>query len=133
VSAPARAEAGFSLLEAVVALTIVGVTSVSVLAAFGAELRASDRGRHALEARALADDRLARLRLASIRDLEPLADSLRHGRFASPFQAYEWEARSHTVPGRTDVIDLMVDVRWEAGAFAEGTRLYRPGVSVTPP
>ena len=49
-----RARSGFSLLEAVVALAIVGVTAVGALAAVGAELRAADDARTTLEADALA-------------------------------------------------------------------------------
>ena len=126
MSAPARTEAGFSLLEAVVALTIVGTASVGALAAFGTQLRATDRARRALEARALADDRLARLRLASASELEPLADSLRSGRFTAPFEAYAWEADSRAIPGRKDVFELIVDIRWDDGGYSESTRLYRP-------
>ena len=133
MSAPAHDESGFSLLEAVVALMIVGTASVSALAAFGAELRTTDRAARALEARALADDRLARLRLTSNAELAPLADSLRHGRFAPPFEAYQWDATSRNVREREGVFEVSVTVRWEDGAYAETTRLYRPAVAVASP
>jgi type II secretory pathway pseudopilin PulG len=123
---PRTAEGGFSLLEAVVALAIVGLAGVSALAAFGAELRTTERAGRALEAAALAEERLAHLRLAPRRDLDPLADSLRRGRFAAPFGDYAWEATSRSPSGRTDVLDLTVDVRWQDGAYGERTRIYRP-------
>src|SRR5690242_14853572 len=133
MSVPPRADAGFSLLEALVALTIVGTASVAALAAFGAELRADERTGRALVARALADDRLARLRLASPRELDPLADSLRAGRFAEPFGAYRWEAAGRAVRGREGLYELSVGVRWDGGDYTETTRLYRPSVPSASP
>jgi prepilin-type N-terminal cleavage/methylation domain-containing protein len=124
--APPRANAGFSLLEALVALTIVGSASVAALATFGAELRADDRAGRALVAQALADDRMACLRLAPPGELDPLTDSLRTGRFAEPFAAYRWEAASHAVRGREGLYELNVAVRWDGGDYTETTRLYRP-------
>ena len=117
---------GFSLLEAVVALAVVGVAGVSALAAFAAELRTTDRAAHAIEANALAEERLARLRLAPRAELEPMPDSLRGGRFAPPFEVYTWEAASRPVSGRDDLFDLSVEVRWDTGAYFESTRIYRP-------
>jgi prepilin-type N-terminal cleavage/methylation domain-containing protein len=124
---------GFSLLEAVVALAIVGLASVAALAAFGAELRTSDRARRALEANALAEERLAQLRLVPRRELDPLADSLRQGAFSPPFAEYRWEASSRSVRGRDDLFDLTVAVRWPEGAYTEATRVYRPQPQVTAP
>jgi hypothetical protein len=78
-------EAGFALLEAVVAVTIVGLAVVSSLAAFGAQLRGADRARIALEAEALAQERLSALVLAQSAAVRSLPDSLRSGEFTPPF------------------------------------------------
>ena len=117
---------GFSLLEAVVALTIVGLAAVAALGAFGAELRASNQAGRALEAEALAQSRLAVLRLLQRSDLEPLADSMRNGWFAAPFEDYRWEASSQDVRSREDLFQVTVAVRWDGGAYALASRLYRP-------
>ncbi len=117
---------GFTLLEAVVALAILAVTGVAALSALGAELRAAGRSNHALEAAALAQDRLARLRLLSGEELEPLADSLRHGDFAAPFEAYAWRASASGVSDEPGLFDVSVVVSWADGLYELKTRAYRP-------
>lgn len=117
---------GFSLLEAVVALAIVGVASVAMLATVGAELRAAGRIRGALESQALAESRLASVRLLAREELEPLVDSLRRGRFTAPFASYRWEASSRRVTGQRDLFEVTVAVLSDDGEYELNTRLYRP-------
>ncbi len=123
---------GFSLLEAVVAVAIVALAGVSALAAFGTELRAADRAGRALEANALAEERLAHMQLASRSELERLGDSLRRGRFAAPLESYRWDATSRMTPGHEDLFDLTVAIQWEAGAYSELTGVYRPPSPAAP-
>src|SRR4051812_38373301 len=104
---------GFSLLEAVVALAIVGMAAGAALGAFGAELRASGQAAHSLEAEALAQSRMASIRLLQRGELEPLTDSLRRGRFSSPFEDYQWEAKSEDVRSRDDLFQVTVAVHWD--------------------
>jgi prepilin-type N-terminal cleavage/methylation domain-containing protein len=117
---------GFSLLEAIVALAIVGLASVAALGAYAAELRTSGQAAHALEAEALAQSRLASMRLLQRAELEPLADSMRRGRFPAPFKGYGWEASSQDVRSRADLFDVTVAVRWDGGSYDLASRLYRP-------
>jgi prepilin-type N-terminal cleavage/methylation domain-containing protein len=122
----ASAGQGFSLLEAVVALAIVGLAAVASLAALGQELRSAERVRRALESNALAEERLARLRLLQREELSPLADSLRDGRFGPPFADYTWHLASRNMPGRDELIDIELVIRWADGAYPLVTRLHRP-------
>jgi prepilin-type N-terminal cleavage/methylation domain-containing protein len=117
---------GFSLLEAVVALAIVGLAAVAALGAFAMELRTAGQAARALEGQALAESRLAAVRLLQRSELEPLADSLRNGRFPAPLQEYQWQASSERVPDREDLFQVVVAVHWTEGAYSLGTRLYRP-------
>ncbi|HEU6453726.1 MAG TPA: type II secretion system protein [Gemmatimonadaceae bacterium] len=121
---------GFTLLEAAVAAVIVGLTAVGVLSAFGTELRASARARRALDADALAVDRLARVRLLARADINPLPDSLRQGQFLPPFQEYRWQLSSEAVRGERDgengLFDVAVVIQWDEGSYGLSTQIYRP-------
>jgi prepilin-type N-terminal cleavage/methylation domain-containing protein len=117
---------GFSLLEAIVALTIVGLALVGALGAYGVELRTGARVARGLEAAALAESRLASLQLLSRSELSPLTDSLRQGRFPQPFEHYQWEARSRELPESDDLFQIGVVVSWSEGSYSLASRLYRP-------
>ena len=117
---------GFSLLEAVVALAIVGLAAVAALSAFAMELRTAGQAAHALEAEALAQSRLAAVRLLQRSELEPLPDSLRNGRFPAPLEGYQWQASSEKVSGKEDLFQVSVAVRWDDGSYSLAGRLYRP-------
>lgn len=133
---PVRPTAGFTILEAIVAVTIVGVTAVASLAAFGGQLRAGARAQVALEAEALAEEQLARLRLAAGgrsggrtggQELGGyLSDSLRAGTFSSPFGRYRWESLLQPSPHEAELYDARVTIRWDDGEYVLATRLYRP-------
>ena len=130
--APAgRNRAGITLFETVVALAIVGMTSVGALAAVGSELRAAERARHVVEAAALATQRVAVMELLTDQELLSLPDSVRAGHFDEPLDAYRWEASSAPVPAADGVYDVTVRVTWSSGAFALPTRLYRRPIVVT--
>ena len=128
-SRPPRARGsrpGFTLLEAMIALVILGLAAVAALSAFGTELRAADRARHALEAEALAAERLATVRLLGARELAPLPDSIARGRFAAPFESYHWTTTLRPVLGEPALYSVVTTIAWERGTFAVQTRLYRP-------
>src|SRR5436309_6691188 len=83
---------GFTLLEVVVALAIVGIAGVAALEAFGAEVRGADKTQQALPAAALAEERLGRLALLATSELAHLPDSLSRGTFPAPLDRYRWVA-----------------------------------------
>ena len=124
---------GFTLLEAVVALAIVSLAVTASLAAVGAELQAASKGRTALEATALAEERLAALVLADGAELEALPDSLAEGRFPKPFDAYRWSASARPVPNEIGVYELTVVVEAASMKRRLVTRIFRPPIELLAP
>jgi prepilin-type N-terminal cleavage/methylation domain-containing protein len=120
-----RARGGFSLLEAVVALAIVGVTAVGALAAVGAELRAADDARTALEAEALAVHRMKTIEMLTAEQLQRVPDSLARGKFEPPFERYRWTVATEPVMGEEGLTEVAVEVEWKTGVFPLRTLLFR--------
>ena len=120
-----RARTGFTLLEAVVALAIVGVTAVGALGSVAADLRAAEDARTALEAEALAVQHMAFIEMLTGEDLQRLPDSLARGTFAEPFDRYRWTASTTPVLGEEGLTAVSVEVEWSAGSFPLRTLLYR--------
>ena len=123
---PRAGTAGFTILEAIVAVTIIGLTAVGSLAAFGSQLRAGARAQIALDAEALAEEQLARIRLLPASSLEALPDSLGSGTFAQPFERYQWTSTVEPLPHDADLHEARVVIRWSEGEYVLATRLYRP-------
>lgn len=121
---PARV--GFTLMEVIVAVIIVGMTSVATLSAFATELRTAEKSRVALEVASLADNRLAILEVTPAEDLVTLPDSSKAGQFDPPFDHYAWTATVARVVNETDLFEANVRVTWTDGSYAIGTRMYRP-------
>jgi len=124
--ATSSGQRGFSLLEALIALTIVGTSIVAGLAAFSAELRVAGQARSAVELATLAQEALAGFALIPGAHLRPLPDSLRQGRFEPPFEQYAWRRTARPVRGNPDLLDASVEVTGPDGHFSLATRLYRP-------
>jgi len=116
---------GFTLLEAAVAMMIIGVVSAGALSAFAADLRAADQAQRLLPAAALAQDRLAVVETTSLAD-DVLADSLARGRFATPFDDYTWRASVRRLPSLPGLIELRVEVSWNTGSFGLTERRFEP-------
>jgi prepilin-type N-terminal cleavage/methylation domain-containing protein len=117
---------GFTLLEAVVALAIVGTVAIGALEAYAAEARAATLARGSAPAAALASERMARLELLDVHALRTLPESLSRGRLSAGSIPYEWTAGARAVNGEPDLYELSVDVRWPDGAVALRGRSYRP-------
>jgi type II secretion system protein I len=117
---------GFTLLEAVVALAILGLAGVAALEALGGEVRGAERARTASTAAALAQDRLAALSLLRRTDLDPLPDSLARGAFEPPLEKYRWTAKVQSVFGETDLYEARVEVVSDDARYDLTTRIYRP-------
>lgn len=128
-----RARNGFTILEAAVAIAIVGLISIGALAAFNADLRAALRAREMLPAGALAEERLAALELADPTRLAVLPDSLSRGRFAAPFESYAWTATAKPVRGERHLYDFAVRISWDTGEYSLSRLRYRPPPVIAEP
>lgn len=129
----ADARPGFTLLEAAVALAMIGAVSVAALAAWTAEMRTTEAARQALPAAFLARQRLAALELAATSTAvgsAAIPDSVAHGQFAPPFESYAWSATITATHENPSLYDAMIDVTWDGGDFALRTRLYKPPVTI---
>jgi prepilin-type N-terminal cleavage/methylation domain-containing protein len=121
-----RARRGFTLLEAAVAMTIVGLVGAGALGAVAADLRAGARAQRLLPAAAFAQERMAILDLADPHALRMLPDSLAHGTLPKPFEDYSWRATVKEVRGEPTLVELAVQVEWPEGSYALSERRYRP-------
>ena len=122
---------GFVLLEAVVALAVIGLFSIALLAALGAQVRAADRGSVLLVERALAEDRLMALQLLDYDGLAGLPDSLQQGRFAEPFDEFSWTAAAEPLDEEYDLISATVIVEGRGYTFPLQSLLHRPRAVAT--
>jgi type II secretory pathway pseudopilin PulG len=125
VTAGARCRKGVSLLEAVVAVTIVGMTSVGALEAVGGDMRSAERSRRAIEVEALATSRLQFMNLLTDQELQSLADSVQKGTFPAPLDEYSWKTTSAPLSDQAGVYDVRVTIQWAAGTYVVRTYQYR--------
>lgn len=123
VTAPRR---GFVLLEAVVALAILGVASIVLLQVRAQQIRVATQARELLTAQALAEDRLSALRLLDFTLLEDPPDSLLQGVFPSPFDAFSWTAEVELIEDEYDLFGVDVVVSGPAERFPLRTLMHRP-------
>ena len=121
---------GFVLLEALVALVVVGVVSAAALELLAAQARAAARAPALVVATALARERVTTIRLLHLERGRRLPDSLAQGTFATPFTAYRW--RSEVGYSRDAALqDIHVRVDWAGGSYAVDTRENVPASSAT--
>lgn len=120
-----RARRGITLFEAVAALAIIGLTSMSALAAVGAEMKTAERARRALVVEVLATQRLDFLALMNEREMQDLPDSVSKGEFEKPLDEYKWTTTSKPRAEVGGIYDVVVTVTWPAGSYALHSALYR--------
>lgn len=123
--APHRDAGGFTLLEAVVALAILGLALAPLLGSVSGGVRQQGRVEQALEAVALADARMSELSLLAT---DSIGEYLRprEGWFPPPFGAYRWRALLRQEPGSPALVSAAVVVEWNGGAYSLETVFHRP-------
>ncbi|MEP6622284.1 MAG: type II secretion system protein [bacterium] len=115
---------GFTLLEAIVALAIIGLVCVGVLGAYATALRADVIAADRLPLSALAVERLAAVDLDA-GTLDRLPDSLSHGAFEVPYAGATWDVETRRVEQHQGLFDVIVRVRDGSDLFTLRTRRYR--------
>jgi len=119
-----RGNGGFTLVEAMVALTIMGLAVVTLLTATARAVEA-ERGAVAhREAVTLADAKLNELAGLPRWALAEYAGR-KGGRFSGELDRYEWTANVEISPDSPRLLLAEVVVRWPEGSVALETTLYR--------
>jgi type II secretory pathway pseudopilin PulG len=118
-------KSGFTVLEALIALVIIGFTVVTTVEALGGGLRAERQVSRHLEAVALAESRLNELGVLP-RDSIAYYAGGRDGVFAPPFESYRWRATIEPVAGSRSLVRADVTVSWQGGSYALQTLFHRP-------
>jgi type II secretory pathway pseudopilin PulG len=126
-----RTRAGFSLLEAVAAVAIVGLTAVGALESVGGNMRTAEKAKRAAEAEALATSRLDFMDLLNDRELQALPDTVEKGTFAAPLNQYTWKTTSTPVSEQAGVYDIRITIEWPTGSYTVRTYEYRRPPLVT--
>jgi type II secretory pathway pseudopilin PulG len=121
-----RDRRGFVLLEAVVALAILGVASIVLLQVRAQQIRVATQARELLTAQALAEDRISALRLLDYELLAAPPDSLMEGVFPVPFQDFSWKAQVELMEDEYDLFGVEVEVNGPVERFPLRTLVHRP-------
>lgn len=114
------------LLEAVVALAIIGVVAVALLSTTSAQLRTASKAGVLLTARSLAEDRIAAIRFLNYDDLTDLPDSIAEGRFPAPFDEFTWVANVEEMEDEYDLFGAEVVVEGRGESFPLRTLVHAP-------
>ena len=118
---------GVTLFEAVAAMAIVGLVSIAALEAAGAQMRSAERARRAVEASALAQQRLDWLDFLNETQLRALPDTVKEGKFDAPLDEYTWETDAKAYATQAGVYEVTVRVFWDKRAqeFTLKSYVYR--------
>jgi type II secretion system protein I len=114
-----------ALLEALVALLILGIAIVGIVASASGALRGQASAREHRDAMAIADAQLSLLATASAEALESYGEET-SGETTIGGQSYSWLSRVRSENDSAGMWSLRVTVRWDAGTVSLGTALWRP-------
>ena len=116
---------GFTLLEVMVALLIVGAVGLGMVASVAADSRAACKSASELEALTIAEEILAQI--------NTMADSERSvalagtaTRLPPPSHGYSWRIESRAVAGEPGLLDVAVFVTGPESEVILNTRRFEP-------
>jgi hypothetical protein len=127
-----RAKPGFTVLEALIALVIIGFAVVTTVEALGGGLRAEAQVSHHLEAVTLAESRMNELGVLARDSLREYRGG-RDGVFAAPFEKYRWRATLEPVTGTRSLLRATVTVDWTGGTYSLESTFYRGNAAIESP
>ena len=116
---------GFTVLETVVALLILGLSLTPLLGSVMAGVREAGTLRATHEAVALAEARMAELALVPT-DSIAFYRVPRSGWFPPPFGDYRWRALLRADPASPALVRGAVLVEWKRGSYSLETVFHRP-------
>ncbi len=119
-----RDERGFTLLEALVALVIVGLALVPLMRSIGMGVREQGKLRGHLDAVSLAEWRMSELALVPPDSIRAYAQP-RRGWFPEPFGGYRWSAVLRRDGRSAALVRGAVVVRWKDGEYSLETVFHR--------
>jgi type II secretory pathway pseudopilin PulG len=122
-----RAERGFTIVEALVALVLLGAGLVPLLSSVTAGLRAEGELGATLNAIPLAEARMEELALLPVDSLAGYL-TVRRGQFAPPFEAYRWSALLRPSAESPALVQAAVRLEWEGGGYSLETFFHRPAM-----
>lgn len=124
-SPPETASHGFSLLEALVAVSIVGLALIAGLVATGYDVRATERVTATRTLLAAAERVSGELRTLAAADLARLVPGWH--RIGESFGDLRWSAASMPAPGVPGLFDVDVSIAAPRDTLVYAMRLFRPG------
>lgn len=108
-----RAQAGFTMIEVMVALLLTAVGVMGILGVYLAQTRASSYSRHTSEAVILAQDKLEQLRTLSSAPAAGSEASINERGVATGLFTRRW-----SVTSATDYVDIVVTITWSEDGLA---------------
>ncbi len=111
-----RKFAGFTLMEAILALTLFTVGMLTLTGVFSQIIKSNTVIKQKQIAALLATTKLTQLRTSSLTGIDELK-----GTFDEPFQNYSWQAQFGYRPDNDKVADIWLEVRCKSGT---GVKLW---------
>jgi prepilin-type N-terminal cleavage/methylation domain-containing protein len=117
-----RDRAGFTLIEAMVALVLAGAVLAAAFGVAAADARASRRAAELHSAATLADDLLARVAVAPPGQLARWSRG-ESGWFDAPMDRFAWRITTSSIPNEDALVGVRAEVLWNGGSFTVHTRV----------
>lgn len=116
---------GFTLLEVMIALVIVGGVGLGMVAAVASDARASFKAAAELEALAIAEEVLAQIETMSA-DQRTAVFGAEPRPLLPPWDRFTWHAQRTDVPGQPGLVDVAVVVTGPKSDLVLKTRRFEP-------